>query len=83
MGVIVHKSDARKSSNGNTFCILKLSDLQDMNETVSFFLFGQVYKQLWKTDVGTVMGILNPDIMDPIEKDGIKEKLAKDNDKAL
>nr|KAG5687342.1 hypothetical protein BaRGS_023776 [Batillaria attramentaria] len=53
---------------GNTFCILKLSDLQDMNETVSFFLFGQVYKQLWKTDVGTVMGILNPDIMDPIEK---------------
>ena len=53
---------------GKTYSIWKLSDLQDADTTVSFFLFGQVYKQLWKMDVGCVIGLLNPSIMDPIEK---------------
>ena len=53
---------------GKTYSIWKLSDLQEADTTVSFFLFGQVYKQLWKVDVGCVIGLLNPSIMDPIEK---------------
>ena len=53
---------------GKTYSIWKLSDLQEADITVSFFLFGQVYKQLWKMDVGCVIGLLNPGIMDPAEK---------------
>ncbi|KAK7102855.1 hypothetical protein V1264_021020 [Littorina saxatilis] len=68
IGVIVKKSDSRKSQTGKTFSIWTLSDLQDSDTTVSFFLFGQVYKQLWKTGAGTVIGLLNPSIMDSMEK---------------
>ncbi|XP_076469031.1 protein MCM10 homolog [Babylonia areolata] len=68
IGVIVQKSEARKSQTGKTYSIWKLSDLQETDVTVSFFLFGQVYKQLWKMDVGNVIGLLNPNIMDSMEK---------------
>lgn len=53
---------------GKTFCIWKMSDLNDDSRTTGFFLFGQVYKQLWKTSIGAVLGILNPNIMDTLEK---------------
>uniref|UniRef100_A0A3P8ZE24 MCM10 OB-fold domain-containing protein n=1 Tax=Esox lucius TaxID=8010 RepID=A0A3P8ZE24_ESOLU len=53
---------------GKTFSIWKLSDLHDLEVYVSLFLFGEVYKGHWKTEPGTVMGILNPNLMKP--KDG-------------
>ncbi|KAL8621332.1 hypothetical protein ACOMHN_053353 [Nucella lapillus] len=68
IGIIVQKSEARKSQTGKTYSIWKVSDLEDPDRPVSFFLFGQVYKQLWKMDMGTVIGLLNPSIMDSMEK---------------
>ena len=53
---------------GKSFCIWKLSDLQDCDKTVSFFLFGNVYKEHWKNELGTVIGLLNPSMMDKAEK---------------
>ena len=35
---------------------------------MSFFLFGNVYKEHWKSNLGTVIGLLNPSIMDKAEK---------------
>ncbi|XP_018333176.1 protein MCM10 homolog isoform X3 [Agrilus planipennis] len=41
-----------------------LSDLIGNLETAAVFLFGSAFQDLWKTTVGTVIAILNPDIMD-------------------
>ncbi|OWF36082.1 protein MCM10 homolog [Mizuhopecten yessoensis] len=68
IAVVVSKTESRTSAAGKTYCIWKLSDLEDCDKTVSFFLFGEVYKQHWKNSVGTVAGILNPSIMDKAEK---------------
>lgn len=53
---------------GKTYCIWKLSDMDNCEQVVSFFLFGQTYKEHWKNDVGSVVGLLNPSIMDNAEK---------------
>ena len=50
------------------YTIWKLSDLEDCDHVVSFFLFGQVYKEHWKTNLGSVVGLLNPSIMDSADK---------------
>ncbi|XP_050412773.1 protein MCM10 homolog [Patella vulgata] len=67
-GVVVHKTDPKTASSGKTFCIWKLNDLDDCDRTVSFFLFGQVYKDHWKNSVGSVIGLLNPNMMDAADK---------------
>ncbi|XP_041348945.1 protein MCM10 homolog [Gigantopelta aegis] len=68
IGVIVHKTDPKTSSNGKVYTIWKMSDLEDCDHVVSFFLFGQVYKDHWKTNLGSVVGLLNPSIMDSADK---------------
>lgn len=66
-GVIVRKSSAKKSQKGNQFLIWTLSDLKDDFKTVSMFLFRKAYNDLWKTPEGTVVAILNPNILDRSE----------------
>lgn len=66
-GVIVRKSSAKKSQKGNQFLIWTLSDLKDDFKTVSLFLFRKAYNDLWKTPEGTVVAILNPNILDRSE----------------
>ena len=68
IGVIVGKTNPKTSSAGNPYSIWKLNDLEDLENSVSFFLFGEKHKQLWKTDMGTVIGVLNPGMMDAMEK---------------
>jgi len=45
---------------GSTFSIWKISDLKAGMSTVTIFLFGRSHADLWKTDIGFVVGILNP-----------------------
>ncbi|XP_042562058.1 protein MCM10 homolog isoform X2 [Clupea harengus] len=61
--VLVNKITPQSKNNGKTFSIWKLNDLHDLEVYVSFFLFGNVHTELWKTDTGTVIGILNPNPM--------------------
>ncbi|GAB5573296.1 protein MCM10 homolog isoform X1 [Prionailurus iriomotensis] len=56
---------------GKTFSIWRLNDLRDLTRYVSLFLFGEVHKQLWKTEQGTVIGLLNANPMKP--RDGSEE----------
>lgn len=67
-GVIVGKSNIRTSQKGSQYMIWTLSDLKDDIKTVSVFLFGDAYKELWKVTVSTVIGILNPNILDNTQK---------------
>ncbi|KAI1239499.1 Protein MCM10, partial [Lamprotornis superbus] len=66
-GVIVRKVTPQSANNGRTFSIWRLNDLRDLNECVSLFLFGEVHKEHWKTDQGTVIGLLNANPMKPKE----------------
>ncbi|KAG1682600.1 Protein MCM10 [Nymphon striatum] len=73
MGVIINKSETKTSKNGKNFSIWKLSDLNDCDTVIKFFLFGDVNKQHWKTTVGSVIGILNASIMD--NKDHVSKEI--------
>lgn len=65
-GVIVKKITPQSSNNGKTFSIWNLSDLRS-SDHLSLFLFGNVHKEHWKTDTGTVIGLLNANPMKPKE----------------
>ncbi len=56
------------SLQGKTFSIWKLNDLHNLEVFVSLLLFGEVHKEHWKTEPGTVIGLLNPNPMK--QKDG-------------
>ncbi|MEE6481548.1 hypothetical protein FKM82_012899 [Ascaphus truei] len=71
-GVIVKKITNQSSNNGKTFSVWRLNDLKDLDKYVSLFLFGDVHKEHWKTDQGTVIGLLNANPMKPKEgSDGV------------
>ncbi|XP_006894378.1 PREDICTED: protein MCM10 homolog [Elephantulus edwardii] len=70
-GVIVKKVTPQSSNNGKTFSIWRLNDLRDLTQYVSLFLFREVHKELWKTEQGTVIGLLNANPMKP--RDGSEE----------
>lgn len=70
-GVVASKSAVKVSQKGKKFLIWTLTDLKDDIKTVAVFLFGSAYNQLWKTQVGVVVGLLNPNVLD--KKDGSKE----------
>ncbi|CAG9824472.1 unnamed protein product [Phaedon cochleariae] len=72
-GVIVNKSAVKTSKKGSQFSIWTLSDLKDSIKTVSLFLFSSAHNQLWKTSVGVVIGVLNPNVLD--KRDGSKEEV--------
>ncbi len=63
VGVIVSKSEPKMSSKGKQFSIWTLNDLENLDQQVKFFLFGNVHQQLWKTQYGQVIGILNANMM--------------------
>ena len=77
-GVVISRSTTKTSAKGSQYCIWKLSDLGENMNTVSLFLFSGSYKTFWKTTTGTVVGILNPNILE--SKDDIDQAtLSVDN----
>ncbi|XP_071358181.1 protein MCM10 homolog isoform X2 [Trachinotus anak] len=66
--VLVNRATPQSSSSGKTFSIWKLNDLHNLEVFVSLLLFGEVHKEHWKTEPGTVIGLLNPNPMK--QKDG-------------
>ncbi|XP_045775186.1 protein MCM10 homolog isoform X2 [Maniola jurtina] len=78
-GVIVRKSSAKKSQKGNNFVIWTLSDLKDDLKTVSMFLFRKAYNELWKTPEGTVVAVLNPNVLDRSQNSADQACLSVEN----
>lgn len=66
-GVICSKGTTRTSAKGNQFMIWTISDLRGDIKTVALFLFGSAYEQFWKTQPGSVIGVLNPSVLDKNE----------------
>ncbi|XP_005184561.1 protein MCM10 homolog [Musca domestica] len=63
-GVLTHKGPTQKTKKDKPFCIWRLSDLRGEIKTVSLFLFGSAYKDLWKTAQGTCLAVLNPTVFE-------------------
>ncbi|CAB3253001.1 unnamed protein product [Arctia plantaginis] len=78
-GVIVRKSAAKKSQKGNQFLIWTLSDLKDDMKTISMFLFRKAYNDLWKTPQGTVVAVLNPNVLDRSQNSADQACLSVEN----
>jgi len=53
---------------GTKYSIWRLSDLVNCDKTVSLFLFNTVHRDLWKTVVGSVVGLLNASVMQNSDK---------------
>lgn len=62
-GVLLNTS-SKTSQKGSQYCIWKITDLSTDMKAVSVFLFSSAYKKLWKTAPGTVVGILNPSVLE-------------------
>ncbi|XP_070557495.1 protein MCM10 homolog isoform X2 [Ptychodera flava] len=75
IGVIVNKIPPKTSANGKQYSIWKLNDLHNVNIVIALFLFGDVHKEHWKASVGTVVGLLNAEVMS--KKDGTEETSLK------
>ncbi|XP_070505125.1 protein MCM10 homolog [Chironomus tepperi] len=63
-GVIVGKSPVKTTQKGDQFSIWTLSDLRGEIKTVTLFLFRAAHRELWKNNIGTVIAVLNPQILE-------------------
>ncbi|XP_066254517.1 protein MCM10 homolog [Euwallacea similis] len=79
-GVIVSKSPPKTSQKGTQYSIWTLSDLKDDIKIVSLFLFKGAHSDLWKTHVGSVVGVLNPSQLE--RREGSKDIAALSIDTA-
>uniref|UniRef100_A0A914XZK9 Protein MCM10 homolog n=1 Tax=Panagrolaimus superbus TaxID=310955 RepID=A0A914XZK9_9BILA len=78
MGVIVEKSEFRKSANGHEYMIWKISDLTSFQDTpVKVLLFGECVKQHWKLQQSCVIALTTPQIADSTDDKTITLKLTK------
>ncbi|CAJ0574122.1 unnamed protein product, partial [Mesorhabditis spiculigera] len=70
MGVLIERSDVRKSANGNQFMIWKLHDLLDcQKDPVKVLLFGEAFKTHHKHMTGNVVCLVNPQVAEQNEKE--------------
>ena len=70
-GVLVSKSLTKTSQKGSSYSIWKISDLSENIDTVCLFMFSGAYKTHWKTTIGTVMGVLNPKVLESRENNDL------------
>lgn len=63
-GVLINKSLTKTSQKGSLYSIWKISDLSDDMNTICLFMFSNAYKMFWKTTIGTVIGVLNPNVLE-------------------
>ncbi|CAH0549858.1 unnamed protein product [Brassicogethes aeneus] len=63
-GVLVTKFPVKTSQKGKQYSLWKLSDLKNDIKTITLFLFGSAHSAFWKTTTGTVLGVLNPNVME-------------------
>ncbi|XP_065581169.1 protein MCM10 homolog isoform X2 [Artemia franciscana] len=78
MGVVISKSESKVSQKGNAYSLWRVCDLTDCSKIITLFLFSNAQKDLWKTAVGTVIGLLNPSILKDRESGKEKSNLSID-----
>ncbi|CAI4229621.1 unnamed protein product [Auanema sp. JU1783] len=65
IGVIIDKSEVRKSANGKDYLMWRIHDLKDcQTQSLRVLLFGECCKEYWKLQAGTCVGLLSPEVGD-------------------
>uniref|UniRef100_A0A183CLD7 Protein MCM10 homolog n=1 Tax=Globodera pallida TaxID=36090 RepID=A0A183CLD7_GLOPA len=60
MGVVVGKSESRRSANGNDYIVWRMSDLTFGVPSVKVLLFGECVRHYWKLQVGATLLLVGP-----------------------
>uniref|UniRef100_A0A914H520 Protein MCM10 homolog n=1 Tax=Globodera rostochiensis TaxID=31243 RepID=A0A914H520_GLORO len=60
MGVVVGKSESRRSANGNDYIVWRMSDLTFGVPSVKVLLFGECVRHYWKLQVGMTLLLVGP-----------------------
>nr|KAJ3422912.1 minichromosome maintenance- protein [Polyrhizophydium stewartii] len=66
IGVIWSKSENKIAKNGSSFVMMRICDLA--GNSINLFMFRESFEAHWKEKVGSVVAVLNPKIMAPLEK---------------
>jgi minichromosome maintenance protein 10 len=80
--IIVSKSPIKNTQKGDPFSIWTLSDLKGEIKMCTLFLFRSAHKELWKTNVGTVIAILNPKALER-KDEKVEAVLSVDNNQRV
>ncbi|KAK6096060.1 hypothetical protein MT418_003934 [Batrachochytrium dendrobatidis] len=65
IGIIIFKSECKKTKDGDVFCMLRIGDLR--GSSVNLFMFRDVCQSHSNEQVGSLVAILNPKIIRPSE----------------
>ncbi|GMT00615.1 hypothetical protein PENTCL1PPCAC_22789, partial [Pristionchus entomophagus] len=77
-GVIIEKSGALKSSNGNEYMIWKLHDLKNCEDKPKkMLLFGEAVKEHWKLQKGSVVVVMSPQVISDDKTSELALKVSK------
>ncbi|CAH0549856.1 unnamed protein product [Brassicogethes aeneus] len=79
-GVLVTKFPVKTFQKGKQYSMWKLSDLKSNIKTITLFLFGSAHSAFWKTTTGTVLSVLNPNVME--SKSDFKDEVSLTVDNA-
>uniref|UniRef100_A0A1I7ZMR3 Protein MCM10 homolog n=1 Tax=Steinernema glaseri TaxID=37863 RepID=A0A1I7ZMR3_9BILA len=80
MGVIVDRSDVKKSSNGKEYMVWNMTDLYDCQQKpVKVLLFADCVRDHWKIQLGTLVALTNADCDTDGKTGDVTVKLFKSN----
>ncbi|CAO1301769.1 unnamed protein product [Diamesa serratosioi] len=81
-GVLIEKSAIKTTQKGDAFSIWTISDLRGEIKKFTLFLFRSAHTDLWKSNTGTVIGILNAKVLER-KDEKVEAVLSIDNAKAV
>ena len=80
-GVLIKKSATKKTKTDKNFAVWTLSDLD--NHEMTMFLFSPAFTEHWKEMEGTIVALLNPEVMPPNGRSNESSSLSMDNPQLL
>lgn len=78
IGVLSRKTISKASSNGGSFMVWSISDLNDTE--LGVFLFGDAYEGHWKEIEGSIVAVLNATMLPASEKNRFAFKVTEANE---
>lgn len=75
IGVLARKTMSKPATNGSTFMVWGLADLEGTE--LGVFLFGDAYNSHWKQMEGSIVAVLNATLMPATEKNKFAFKVSR------
>ncbi|CAF1067534.1 unnamed protein product [Didymodactylos carnosus] len=62
LAILANKADIKQAANGSNYSCWRLTDFKTQQQLVTLLVFGDAHKTLWKTTLGSVFLLYNPDV---------------------